>query len=249
MENRAEYLIESYFANALNTAEATELKTLASTNPSVATELAFQKRVAATFQSRSLAEGIQNTAWRAAVQKPFPTTAIKVSMLPRYAYAAAAAVALLIVAYLFIMPPSIQSVVADNAKEYPNKMKFKSFGEEAQTVPENVIRAFRLYDDQKYSEASTAFQTVVTANADQMVYRFYWGVSLVMSKQYSEAVAALTPVAQSQDEKKTPALYYLGLAYAGIGDKEGARQNLQAYIDSPEGVTFRKQAETVKKAL
>ncbi|MBC7773840.1 MAG: hypothetical protein H7246_00270 [Phycisphaerae bacterium] len=249
MENRAEYLLESYFANALTTAEATELNTLAFANPGVAAELAFQQRVAATVQMHSLAGGIQNTAWRVAAQKPYPTTAIKVSMLPRYAYATAAAIALLIVAYLFIMPPSLQSVVADNTKEYPNKMKFKSLGDEAQAVPENVIRAFGLYDEQKYSEAANALQPIVAANADRMDYRFYWGVSLVESKQYAAAVTALTPVAQSQDEKKIPALYYLGLACAGKGDKDCARQNLQAYIDSPEGVTFRKEAQTVKNAL
>jgi len=249
MENRADYLLESYFANALSAAEAAELKALASANPSLAAELAFQQRVATSVQSHSLAKGIQNTAWRAVAQKTFPTTAVKVSMLPRYAYAAAAAFALLMVAYLFILPPSLQSVVADNAKEYPNKMKFKSLGDEAQSVPENVIRAFGLYDNHKYSEAAKALQPIVAANADRMDYRFYWGVSLVKSKQYAAAVAVLTLVVQSPDEKKIPAFYYLGLACAGAGDKDCARQNLQAYLDSPAGVTFRKQAEAVIKAL
>jgi len=248
MENRAEYLLESYFANALSAAEATELKALASANPSVAAELAFQKRVSASVQSHSLAAGIQNPAWRAAAQKP-ASAAIKVSMLPRYAYAAAAAFALLVVAYLFIMPPSLQSIVADNAKEYPNKMKFKSLGAESLTVPENVISAFGLYDNQNYSEAAKALQPIVATNADRIDYRFYWGVSLVKSKQYAAAVAALMPVVQSQDEKKIPGYYYLGLACAGSGDKDGARQNLQAYLDSPEGITFRKQAKAVLEAL
>ena len=249
MENRAEYLLESYFANAITAAEANELKSLASTDPGLAAELAFQQRLAASVRSGSLAAGIQNNAWKAAAQRS-PATAVKVSMLPRYAYAAAAAIALMIAAYLFMMPAAdLQTVVADNTKEYPNKMKFKSLGDEAQEVPENVIRAFGLYDAQQYDQAADALQPIVTANADRMDYRFYWGVSLVKSKQYSAAVAALSPVVQSQDEKKIPALYYLGLACAGTGDKNCARQNLQAYIDSPEGVTFRNQAKAVKEAL
>lgn len=249
MENRAEYLLESYFANALTEAEAIELKALASADPVLAAEIAFQKRVAASVHSHSLADGIQNPSWKSAAQKSAPATAIKVSMFQRYGYAAAAAIALLIVAYIFLQPPGLPSVVADNAKEYPNKMRFKSLGEEAQAVPEDVIKAFGLYDEKQYNEAAKAFQPIVTANADRMDYRFYWGVSLVLNEQYSAGVAALTPVVQSQDEKRIPALYYLGLACAGSGDKACARQNLQSYIDSPEGVTFRKQAEAVLKML
>ncbi len=250
MENRAEHLLESYFANALTAAEATELKTLASADPIVAAELAFQKRVASTVQTRSLASSVQNPVWRTAAQNPFPAaTAIKVSMLPRYAYAAAAAIALLIVAYIFITPPSLQSVVADNAKEYPNKMKFKSLGGETEAVPATVIKAFELYDNQQYSEAAEALQPIVAANADRMDYRLYWAVSLVISEQYPDAITALTPLVQSQDERRIPALYYLGLACAGAGNKDCARQNLQAFIASPESVRFRKQAEAVLKAL
>ncbi len=249
MENRAEHLLESYFANALTSAEAIELKTLAAADPTVAADLAFQKRVAATVQSRSLADGIQNPAWRMAAQKPFPSAAIKVSMFPKYAYAAAAAIALLICAYIFIMPPSLQSVVADNTKEYPNKMKFKTMGGEAEAVPETVIKAFELYDNQAYDEAAKALQPIVAANADRMDYRFYWGLSLVLSKQYPAAIPALTPLVQSQDERRIPALYYMGLACAGVGDEDCARQNLQAFIASPESVSFRKEAEEVLNAL
>jgi tetratricopeptide (TPR) repeat protein len=249
MENRAEHLLESYFANALTAAEATELKTLASADPAVAAELDFQQRVSTALKPCSLAESIQHPEWRAAAHKPFSASAIKVSMLPRYAYAAAAALALLIVAYVFIMPPSLQSVVAKNAVEYPNKMKFKSLGDAAESVPENVIQAFAQYDKAQYREAALDLQAIVTSNPDRMDYRFYWGVSLVKNKQYSEAVEALTPIIQSQDERKIPAHYYLGLACAGKGDKACARQNLQAYVDSPEGVTFRKAAKAVLEAL
>lgn len=247
MENRAEYLIESYFANALTAAEASELKALAEADPQVAAELAFQKQVSRSVQSFSLAEGIQDPRFKAAT-KPTPST-IKVTMWPRYAYAAAAAIALIIVGYLYIQEPGIQSVVADNAKEYPNKMKFRSLGDEAQEVPAAVIQAFSLYDQGMYGEAALALQPIVTANADRMDYRFYWGVSLLMDKQYAAAVSALSPVAQSQDERRIPALYYLGLACAATGDKACALQNLQAYIDAPEGVTYRKQAQAVKDAL
>ena len=249
MENRAEHLLESYFANALTAAEATELKQMVSADPGLAAELAFQQHVAKSIHSRSLAESIQNTAWQAAAQKPGSTTAIKVSIFHRYVYAAAAAMALLIAAYIFMMPPSLQSVVADNTKEYPNKMEFKSLGAESETVPENVIQAFEWYDNEKYQEAAKSLQPIVANNPDRMDYRFYWGVSLVKSERYSDAITALSPMVQNQDEWSIPARYYLGLACAGNGDRDCARQNLEAYIESPEGVTFRSQAIAVKSAL
>jgi hypothetical protein len=248
MENRAEQLLESYFANSISSTELEELKALAAADEELADEIAFQQRVAASLQTGSLAKGIQNPTWRDAAEKP-TAGAIKVSMFPRYGYAVAAALALLIVAYIFLMPADLPTLVAKNTKEYPNKMKFKSLGEEAQAVPEAVIQAFSLYDRKQFREAATALQPIVAANADRMDYRFYWGVSLVNSQQYSAAVAALTPLVQGSDERKIPAQYYLGLACAGTGDLACARQNLQAYIDSPEGVTYRDQAKKVLSAL
>lgn len=82
MENRADYLIESLFANTLTGAEAQELKSLAATNPAVANEIAFQRRIAAAVAPLSLSHSIQNPVWKEAAQKPFPA-AIKVTMWPR----------------------------------------------------------------------------------------------------------------------------------------------------------------------
>lgn len=246
MENRADYLLESYFANTLNASELEELKRLIANDRSVAAEFAFQQKLSTALQPQKLADSIQNTSWRAVSQSP---VAIKTSMWPRFYYAAAAVMILLIAAYVFLQAPDLQTVVADNTALYQNNMKLKSLGEEAQSVPPNVIDAFNRYDQNSFKEAAAALEPIVQANPERMDYRFFWGVSLVQSHQYKAAILALTPVTQSQDEKSVPALYYLGLACAGNGDKDCARQNLQAYIDSPFGVSFRKQAEAVKNAL
>jgi len=248
MENRAEQLLESYFANSISSTELEELRALAAANAAVADEIAFQQRIAASVQKGSLAKGIQDPAWRNAAKKP-ASGAKKVFMFPGYGYAVAAALALLVVAYIFLMPSDLPTLVAKNTKEYPNKMKFKTMGEEAQAVPEAVIQAFSLYDRKQFREAATALQPIVAANADRMDFRFYWGVSLVNSQQFAAAVSALTPLVQGSDERKIPAQYYLGLACAGTGDRACARQNLQAYIDSPEGVSYREQAKNVLSGL
>lgn len=249
MENRADLLLESCFANSLTREEANELKSLAEADPTVADEIKFQRRVAAAVRSRSLSGGIQNPTWKEAIHPPFPAKALKVSMWPRLAYAAAATLALLIVAYVFLTPPDIQMVVAENTRDYPNKMAFKSLGEEAETVSPEVINAFEQYDQKNYRVAAEALATIVANSPDRMDYRFYQGVSLVQAGQYQAAVEALAVVVNTQSEQKTAAMYYLGLACAATGDKECAKQQLNAYLASPEGVTYKKQAQTVLDAL
>jgi hypothetical protein len=249
MENRAEQLLESYFANELTVAETAELNSLAAKDPALAAEMAFQKRIAKGVQANSLSGSIQNAAWRTVAENGFPAVAVKVSMWSRYTYAAAAAIALLIAAVLFFQSPSLQTVVADNSTEYSNKMRFKSLGNESEGISAEIMAAFSSYDQGAYSDAAKALQGIVAAHGDRLDYRFYWGVSLVQDKQYAAAVTALNPVAQAQNEYQVPAMFYLGLACAATKDLVCARQNLQAYVDSPNGVTFRKEAKTVLEAL
>ena len=249
MENRAEQLLESYFANELTVAEAAELNSLAAKDPALAAEMAFQKQIAKGVQANTLSGSIQNAAWRTAAENPFPTSAVKVTMWSRYAYAAAAAVALVIAAVLFFQSPSLQTVVADNATEYSNKMQFKSLGDESEGVSAAVMAAFSSYDQGAYGDAAKALHGIVAAHGDRLDYRFYWGVSLVQDKQYAAAVTALNPVVQAQNDYQVPAMFYLGLACAATEDLACARQNLQAYVDSPNGVTFRKEAKAVLEAL
>jgi TolA-binding protein len=251
MENRADLLLDAYFANTLTIEEAKELKNLVAEDPAVAAEFKFQQRVAASLRSRSLSGGIQRNDWKEAIHPPFPAAAkaLKVSMWPRIAYAAAATLALLMVAYLFLTPPDIKTVVAENTRDYPNKMAFKSMGAEAETVSPDVIRAFEQYDLKNYRAAAEALTPIAAKFPDRMDYRFYLGVSQVHAGQYEAAAQTLALVAQNESEQKIPALYYLGLACAGKGDKDCARQNLDAYLASPEGITFKKQAKVVLDAL
>lgn len=249
MENRAEYLLESYFSNSLTEAEAAELKQLVAKDPGIAEELSFQQRLASSLQKGALANSIQNKTWREAAKKPFSGGALKIRMWSRYAIATAAAIALFLVARVALQTPDLMTVVSENTKEYPNTMPFKSLSDEASRYPGEVIAAFALYDDKSYTKAATALEAIATAYPEESDYRFYWGVALVHDKQYDKAKSALEPLVQSQAEKSIPARYYLGLACAGTGDKDCARRNLQSYVDSPEGVTYRKNASAVLEGL
>jgi tetratricopeptide (TPR) repeat protein len=250
MEKRAEQLIEAFFSNELTAQEAAELDTLAKQDPEVAQELAFQRKIAASTRTLSLSDSIQNPAWQEAARKPFRVGNMRVSVLPRFMYAVAAALALLVAAYLFFWQPMpLPKAVIHYASDYPNKMRFKSFGAEVEAVPPDVARAFKLYDSKAYRDAADALSFVVARNPDRMDYRFYLGVASVKCKQYALAADVLELVTQTEGEYQAVSQFYMGLACAGKGDKEAARKYLKAYIAPADGVSFRKEAEAVLKSL
>ena len=252
MDTRTEQLIEAFFANELSTTETRDLRGRLANDPEAAAEFAWQQRLAGQVGKLSLRDGIQNNTWKEAAKPPFR----QVTMWPRM-LAAAAAIALLIVAALFIFPPggaSPENAVADNFVHYPNKMPFKSLGGQDKSddqVPPAVLEAFRLYDDPaRAREAAAALAGIAAAYPDRLEYRFYQGVALLADRQYAPAARALQPVADSDNSYKTASFYYLGLAYAGMGEKEQARRALQNYLGvQDEVLTYREQAQNVLKSL
>jgi len=248
MNHRTEQLIESYFANALTAVEQVELKAILAENPKAAAEFAWQQGLAQQVSKLSLAKGIKNEHWRDAAKPPFRT----VSMYKK-ALAAAAAIALLIVAYVFIPDPdagSPQEILAQSIEHFPNKMKFKNLGEGAETVSPDVLDAFAEYDQKNYLKASQKLTDVVNANPTRMDYRFYLGMSFLGQKKYADTINMLMAVAQDKTSAySTPARYFLGVCYAGINDVAQARKYLQEYIDADDGVTYKKQAMRLLKSF
>ena len=249
MNTRTEQLIELFYANDISETETLELRSVLANDPAAKAEFKWQQQLAGKVSQLSLSGSIQNAGWKEATKPPFR----KVTMWPKM-MAAAAAIALLVVAWVLFSPEKMESVVAGNYVHYPNKMPFRSLGgavESGDQVPRDVLDAFELYDaaDQP-GAAARALANIAAAYPDRMDYRFYQGVALIGDGQYGAAVLALRPVADSDDAYKTPALYYLGLAYAGSGDKAQARTALNAYLGSTDEVlTYREQAEKVLKAV
>lgn len=256
MGHQTELLIESYFAGTLSEAEKQELKTLLASDPEAAESFAFQQKLADQARKGrklSVAESIQNKDWQEAARPPFRT--IKTN---RFLWAAAAAVALLLLANI-LMPSAISNLagtnkprdlVAESFEHFPNKMKFKSLGENPETVSPDVIEAFGLYDQKKYREASWKLADVCALNPTRLDYRFYLGVCFMAEHNYSQAINMLLTVAKdSNSSYATPAKYYTGVAYAGIKDTARAKSWLQQYIDAPDGVEFKDKAEELLNSL
>lgn len=256
MEHRTELLIESYFAGTLSEAETQELKELLAANPKAAESFAFQQKLAAQArqgQKLSIAGSIQKKDWKDAAKPPFRTVKMN-----RILWAAAATIALLILANLF-MPQAISNLagggkprdlVAESFEHFPNKMKFKNLGENPEPVSPDVIEAFSLYDQKKYREASWKLADVCANNQTRLDYRFYLGVCLMAEHNYSQTINMLVAVANDPNSSyATPAKYYLGVAYAGIKDVKQSKSYLQQYINAPDGIEFKDQAEKLMKSL
>lgn len=246
MNYRAEQLIESYFANALSEAESQELKTLLASDQEAAAEFAWQQSLARQVSKLSLSKSIQNDTLRQAAKPPFR----RVNMW-RTLLVAAAALALVVVAYLFI-PGSgnSEALVAASFEHFPNKMKFKNLGASEETVPPDVLEAFAEYDKKNYTAAAAKLTTIANANPTRIDFRFYQGVAQIGAHQYREAIAALTAVADDASSTySTASRYYLGVAYAHEKDIPQAKKYLEAYMAAADGVTFRDQAGKLLKAL
>lgn len=248
MEHRTEHLIESYFAGTITEAEKSELKGILAANPAAAIEFALQQKLASSPTKRSLAQGIQNTQMREATKPPFR----KVTMW-KTAMSAAAAIALLVAAYYFIPRLTANhspTIVADSIVHFPNKMKFKNLGGNAEEVSTDVLDAFAAYDQEDYLHAIPQLMDVVNNNPDRMDYRFYLGVSFLRVMKFGDAINTLYAVANdAKSSYRTPACYFIGVAYAAIKDKEQAKKYLNAYLDAEDGVTYKKQARDLVWSL
>ena len=254
MNTRTDQLIESYFSNTLTETEAGALRELLTNDPEAAREFDWRQRLAGEVNKLSLSDGIQNPTWKNSLQPPF-----RRPMIPwQRVLSAAAAIALLGVAYWFFTRPdkpaqTLQAIAESNFRYYPNKLPFNSLGgpdKDGETVSQQVLDAFQLYNDTtRFRESAQALGAVAAAFPEKLEYRFYQGVALLGDHQYAAAAAALQPLTETDNTYNTPALYYLGLAYTGAGDREQARKTLQTYIDSKDGITFRKQAQNALNAL
>lgn len=254
MENKTEHLLELYFANALSPAEVSELQRLVAADPALRQEMAWQQNLANTLRTTSLRDGIQNEALRHASAPPKTAIRRRLFML---SFAAAASVAVLVAAaWFFALPKNpVENALVTNLVHYPNRMDFKSLGgPEAgqEAAPENVRRAFELYDDStNYHRSAEALGAVVQQYPDRLAYRFYYGYALLRDKKYDLAIANLQPVAATDSTTfQAAAQYHLGLAYAGAGQYAQARTTLQQFLAAPN--TLRKYhvaAEAVLRAL
>ncbi len=254
MENNAEHLLEKYFANLLSPAERVELQQLLADDPALRQEMAWQEKLSAALRSQPLSNGLQNPAWQQAARPPKPAIRRRLFLLSLAA--AASVVALAAAVWFFSLPKNtVENTVAANLSHYPNRMDFRSLGgpEAGQEAPpEDVRRAFELYDDStNYHRSAEALGAVVQQYPDRLAYRFYYGCALLQDKQYAPAIYHLQPVAGASDNAfQAAARYHLGLAYAGAGQYAQARTTLQDFLQAPNTLKrYHQPAENVLRAL
>ncbi len=254
MENNTEHLFEKHFANDLSPAERSELQQLLDHDPGLRQELTWQQNLGRSLRSKSLRDGLQNSAFRDAAEPSKP--AIRRNLFLWSIAAAASVVALMAAVWFFSLPKDpVDNALATNLTHYPNRMDFRSLGgpEAGQEAPPDAVRrAFELYDDStNYHRSAEALGAVVQQYPERLAYRFYYGCALLRDKQYALAIYNLQPVAGAPDNAyQAAALYQLGLAYAGAGKYSQARVTLAQFLTAPNTLEkYRVPAENVLRAL
>ncbi len=109
--------------------------------------------------------------------------------------------------------------------------------EEALDDIETVISCFRrgnygsttYHDPVSLEETANALRTFVTLPANSSEYFLQRGLYLIYSDRFEAAIEDFTQ-ALSIDSKTVYALYHRGIARARIGDKEGAVQDIEAFL-------------------
>ena len=142
----------------------------------------------------------------------------------------------------------VDTLIHNYFKHYPNKVTMVVAGAE-DTIPSAVSEAFRDYDKRNYHTAIPKLKSLVTVYPDKYVYKFYYGVALVGDKQFKPAVEPLSQLTRFENDYRASALYYLSLAYIGTGQPGKAKQTLDAYMNDPYGIPYRRYAEQLLREL
>ena len=243
MNNRDEYLIEQYFNRHITPAEQEELQQRLGSQAELAEDFRFQQLTAAAVTKK---ERAQLKAVLQEAEKKRTTVTDGWSVWSRYSIAAAAAVALLLIAWN-LFDKGNNGIKAPMAQEieftpYPNEFAVAGV-QDAKTTLENASNA---YQKGNYQQAADLFGQI---DPQKPVYVFYRGVALVGAKDYTGAITVLEPISQnSNDEFAGPALYYLAEAYWKSNNKSAAKNAAKAYLDllaKRNDAVFRKNAERI----
>ena len=238
MNERYEYLLDRYFSRRITAAEKAELEQLNASDPVLAEDFEWHRKVAAATmntQRASFKAALQNEEQR---YRKSPDSGWPVWV--KYSYAAAAVIAVALAAVFFWPAPSTAPVAF---VPYPNEFASAATGD---TSP--LQQASDAYQAQQYADAARLFESLDGPND---AYRFYSGVALAGSGDWQKAIDALTPLTQNSGEYSAIAWYYIAWCEQQSGHADKARAAAQRYLDQPERrneAVFRKNAKQLLEA-
>lgn len=220
-----ENLIEKYYSETLSAEEKQHLLALIESDPELKQDLQFQEELRAAIaaeERQQLKEHLKTLDHRT-----------KTITLRKWLSVAATIVILLGLgwAFLYNSEPNYDQLYATHFEAYPNVIA-PTVRDGAQTHDDNVIAAFRYYDNKDYTKASKAFNALYNEN-QQDYAQFYYAVSLMGANETEKAIAVLESSTWNIPENyETITAWYLGLNYLKVKDKEKAKRYLEKVATS-----------------
>jgi len=155
----------------------------------------------------------------------------KVVSLTFWKYAVAAAVALLIAAVFWLYPlrTSPEALFAQYYQPYPN---VEATIERNDEMADAYQQAFQWYEDGQYEEAAAAFEELLKADIQSEALNFYIGLTALELNQSDKALQYFESVIKHPDHKYyQQSLWYATLASLKNEDTESAKKYLQQLSD------------------
>lgn len=136
----------------------------------------------------------------------------KVISMNRVFAAIALAASVILIFFLFLPGVSVDGYPVDDMSGAITR------GNETQ-----LAKAAQLFNDQKYAEAVTAFQQLKTESPDDATINYYLGISLIKTKNFTEALPLFEALAKGESVYKEDANFFAALSAYNLQQNDKAK--------------------------
>ena len=240
-------LIERYFDNALSHAETADLKDRLKADPELKRLFDQEKLLVNTIRY----QGAQhNLKFLKHLEKSFAQSQRHLTIKSWHYYAAAACIALLIAAGIFLpfSQESSQELYANYFEPYPNVFEPSLRGASSlrgTVAASQRLEAFQTYEEGDYEKAASLFASLLKENKEPGILLLLGNSNLALGKT-AEAKENFKDLITSYDELDIQAKWFLSLCYLKEGQTLQARDLLKE-LGSTEISYATKAKELLKK--
>ena len=222
----------------------------------VASELAFAEKVddyitiingISTFDSHAMREEVAQWEEEIRNEQQTETPVVPFGSTWKKYWVAAAVVACIIAAYVFLgrgTQNSNQELVAEYFVPYDDVISVR----EGETDSELLMAAMESYTAGKWTEAISLFQSCLEKNPDNLDATFYLGIAYLANQDPTQAANVLERIRTGDHRYHDHVLWYLALAKIASNHITEARAILRD-IQSQPSHDFKNQADELMKEL